>query len=167
MSHKASDADTRLRALDPEHSFCVQAPAGSGKTELLTQRILRLLAYCERPEEILAITFTRKAAAEMRNRLLSSLEQANALDDAGLAALPAHKRLTMDLARTALARDAMCGWQLLQQPQRLRINTIDSFTSWLTTRLPMDAGFGASPEISTDMDPIFRQAVHETLAVLE
>ncbi|HXJ09474.1 MAG TPA: UvrD-helicase domain-containing protein, partial [Burkholderiales bacterium] len=71
-----SDQAQREAALDPGRSFIVQAPAGSGKTDLLVKRYIRLLAIVGRPEEILAITFTRKAAAEMRKRVLKGIPNA-------------------------------------------------------------------------------------------
>ena len=62
------DASERLKALDPTESFLIQAPAGSGKTELLIQRYLNLLGGVEHPQQIISMTFTRKAADEMKKR---------------------------------------------------------------------------------------------------
>ena len=140
-----SDAAARSAALDPRRSFIVQAPAGSGKTELLTQRYLRLLAIVESPEQILAITFTRKAAAEMRARILQALQSADAPPPES-----PHKRSTWELARAVRAVDAQRGWQLMQHPARLRIQTIDALNASLARRLPVVAGTGAALEPTTD-----------------
>ena len=68
-----ADEAARARASDPRESIVLQAPAGSGKTTVLTQRLLRLLTEVDDPQEILAITFTRRAAAEMRERMHRAL----------------------------------------------------------------------------------------------
>ena len=90
------DADERARAdaLDVGRSFIVQAPAGSGKTELLIQRYLRLLPLVKNPEEVLAITFTRKAALEMKLRVTNALKQSRD----GIESQTEHGRLTHSLA---------------------------------------------------------------------
>ena len=68
-----ADAGARARAVDPSASAVVQAPAGSGKTSLLVERYLALLARVDRPDRVLAITFTLRAAAEMRARVIDAL----------------------------------------------------------------------------------------------
>src|SRR6201993_1312096 len=102
----ATDSAARARALDVTRSFLVQAPAGSGKTELLIQRFLALLAHVDRPERIVAMTFTRKAAAEMRDRIIEALR----LAAAGAAPDDEHEQRTLELAQRALAQDARHGW---------------------------------------------------------
>ncbi|HWK50610.1 MAG TPA: UvrD-helicase domain-containing protein, partial [Steroidobacter sp.] len=154
----SSDAPARKRALDATRSFIVQAPAGSGKTELLTQRYLRLLATVEHPEQILAITFTRKAAAEMRNRILLSIEAA-----AGPAPESAHKLATWELARAVRAADVERHWKLAEHPSRLRIQTIDALNSTLARRLPILAGTGSALEPAEDPWPLYETAARRLI----
>jgi ATP-dependent exoDNAse (exonuclease V) beta subunit len=153
------DHAVRETALQPQRSFIVQAPAGSGKTELLTRRFLRLLGVVERPEEIVAITFTRKAAGEMRDRIIGALRR-------GAAPEPPespHEHDSWLLARAALARDTELGWRLLDNPRRLRIETIDALNAWLARQLPVSSRLGAAPVISEDPDPACRQATRDVL----
>ncbi len=128
-----NDSSQREQAIDPRQSFIVQAPAGSGKTEILTQRYLKLLSTVSAPEQIVALTFTRKAANEMRERILLALQQV-AL---GATASSAHQQKTYSCAQDALTRDKTLGWLLLQQPSRLRIITIDSLCQTLTKAIPL------------------------------
>lgn len=161
MSDALADSAARARALDPHHSFIVQAPAGSGKTELLTQRFLRLLAIVAAPEHILAITFTRKAAAEMRQRVLQALMTADHPPPES-----EHKRTTWDLARAVRQTDRRHGWQLEQQPARLRIQTIDAFSASLARRLPVLAGTGAAIEPTDDAAVLYEAACLQLIARL-
>src|SRR5580698_9395272 len=115
------DLAERERALELTTSFIVRAPAGSGKTDLLTRRFLKLLTIVDEPEEILAITFTRAATAEMRSRILDHLEKAR---QAPNPEADEDERIT--LARAALEHSERQGWRILEQPQRLNIETIDS-----------------------------------------
>lgn len=110
------DHPARQSALDTSSSWILEAPAGSGKTSLLVARIIRLLAYhAQQPEEVLALTFTRKAASEMRHRVLEQC-LANTSPD----------------ARALNAR----GWALTTAPQRLQILTIDAYAAKLASGNP-------------------------------
>ena len=162
---RPADWQQRGAGRDPERSFIVQAPAGSGKTELLTQRLLGLLARVENPEEIIAITFTRKAAAEMSHRLLLRLHEAHGdIDEDGL---EPHQRTSLELARAALRNDAERGWNLLQQPSRLRIRTIDSLCSDLARQLPLLSGLGGGLGITENADELYHLAAVRTMAAIE
>ena len=157
---RPQDWQARRQALDPERSFIVQAPAGSGKTGLLTQRFLQLLARVETPEEIIAITFTRKAAGEMRIRILEALHKASTEPEPE----NAYEKKTWQLARAALKQDTQHNWQLLLNPGRLRVQTIDSLSQSLVRQMPLLSQFGAMPSLTEDASDMYREAA---LAVLE
>ncbi|MFT4059566.1 MAG: UvrD-helicase domain-containing protein [Legionella sp.] len=127
------DSHQRQQATDPRQSFIVQAPAGSGKTEILTQRYLRLLGIVNAPEQIIALTFTRKAASEMRERITRALQQAAH----NTPAQSPHQQMTLDFARAALKRDEQFAWDLLHHPNRLRIITIDSLCQSINQAIPL------------------------------
>ncbi|WP_096526902.1 UvrD-helicase domain-containing protein [Candidatus Nitrosoglobus terrae] len=157
------DINARRQALALDKSFIVQAPAGSGKTELLIQRYLALLAKVEAPEEIIAITFTRKAAAQMRYRVIEALisareSQPPLLDPA---------RTTWELALAVRHQDIKKHWELEYYPARLRIQTIDSLCLSLTRQMPLLSRFGAQPRISEKADNLYHQAAHATLTEIE
>ena len=153
------DKTARQTALDIERSLAVSAPAGSGKTSLLVQRILRLLARSDKPEEILAITFTRKAANEMRNRILKALR--DAASDEPISGM--HQQALRDDAKAALQRDRDCGWNLLQNPVRLRLQTFDSFCHYLARRLTLETGTAIPSSIADIPQPLYREAVDNLL----
>ena len=156
------DLDARATALDVSRSFIVQAPAGSGKTELLIQRYLKLLATVSDPEEILAITFTRKAAAEMQLRVLQALRRAGA----GEAPTEAHQRVTAEAAAAVLRHDAQRGWDLIANPRRMRIQTLDSLNASIARKQPLTASVGAAGSnviADATMDVLYRDAATLTL----
>ena len=156
------DIKARELAVDPTQSYIVQAPAGSGKTEILTQRYLCLLSQVESPEQIVALTFTRKAASEMRERILKAIERASSQK------MPqsAHEQKTFRFADAVLKRDKALGWDLLNQPSRLRISTIDSLCQKLVQAMPLHENACAYANISEKPSQLYRMAALRCLNYL-
>jgi ATP-dependent helicase/nuclease subunit A len=158
----ALDTINRQQALDCSQSFIIEAPAGAGKTELLTQRFLALLTTVQQPEEIVALTFTNKAAAEMRERILSSLETAHR----GVPPTEPHKLKTFALSQQALERDAQLQWGLLQTPSRLQVTTLDALCSRLARHMPLLSRLGSQPGIASNPSIHYQAAAQDTLQLL-
>lgn len=160
-----TDRTQRIEALNIHNSYLIQAPAGSGKTGLLIQRYLKLLSEAVVfPEEIIAITFTRKAAGEMKQRILEALKQAsfpNYVPESE------HDKQTYDLAKKALNRSINSNWQILENTNRLKILTIDAFCARLTKQMPVLSQFGAQPTISDNVNELFVQSSELILQTLE
>jgi ATP-dependent helicase/nuclease subunit A len=172
------DAAARERALDITQSFIVEAPAGSGKTGLLIQRFLKLLASdsVDDPAQVVAITFTRKATAEMLDRVLAQLSAAakkpgapsqSALSiEVGSQAPRSFDETTRLLAQAVLARDAQLNWRLLDNPSRLNIRTIDSISSEIASALPILSGSGGAHSPAEDAAPLHAEAARRTVMLL-
>jgi ATP-dependent helicase/nuclease subunit A len=155
-----ADSKARIDALDVSRSFIVQAPAGSGKTELLIQRYLNLLAVVENPEEVVAITFTRKAAAEMQIRVLEALRRRVNADEPD----EDHERRTYELAGRALEKGAALGWNLIGNPRRMRILTLDALNASIARSQPLTSpGSGAQIVVGAELQAVYRAAALATL----
>ena len=128
--------------------------------------MLGLLARVENPEEVVAITFTRKAAAEMSHRAgrtsCRKLKRLDREDD-----LQPHQKVSRDLALAALKNNTPGGWNLLEQPSRLRIRTIDSLCSELARQLPLLSGLGGGQQIAVDARCPVSKAAIRTMAAIE
>ncbi len=158
------DRSERERALDAARSILVRAPAGSGKTDLLTRRFLRLLSEVEEPGQIVAITFTKAAAAEMRYRILNQLEKAEAQ---GSAENDTDEFSMKSLARRALERSRTLGWNLIELPAQLRISTIDSFCRELALQRPLLSSLGGGLDIGEQPAELYRRAARRTLESID
>jgi ATP-dependent exoDNAse (exonuclease V) beta subunit len=140
-----SDAEARAFACDPSNNVVLEASAGTGKTSVLVSRYVNLLARGVDPANILAITFTRKAAAEMRERIVRQLRQAAA-------------QSLLDRERWAAIRDRL---------PEIQISTIDAFCLSLLREFPLEAdldpGFGMADE--TEVPRLVDQSLDGSLAI--
>jgi ATP-dependent helicase/nuclease subunit A len=147
LAPPADDPDSAARefAGDPAHNVVLEASAGTGKTSVLVTRYVNLLTRGVDPANILAITFTRKAAAEMRERIIRDLRRAA-------------EQSTFDRARWAAIRDRLAD---------IQISTIDAFCLSLLREFPLEAdldpGFGMADE--TEVPRLVDQSLDKSLAI--
>jgi ATP-dependent helicase/nuclease subunit A len=149
---QVADIKQREQALCLSKSFIVSAPAGSGKTSLLIERYLCALAASkEGPQEVLAITFTKKAAAEMRARLLDTLKN------------PDEKNPKIrDIAKQVIAISKKKSWNILQFPEKIRICTIDSLCHEIA--LLSETNVIENLNISEDPEQLYISAINDMLS---
>ncbi|MBI2236775.1 MAG: double-strand break repair helicase AddA [Magnetospirillum sp.] len=163
LSHNADQA--QRRAADPSASVWVAASAGTGKTKVLTDRVLALLLAGTAPHKILCLTFTKAAAAEMANRIAKRLAGWATVSDAGL---------SDDLARLlgtppepdALTRARRLFARVLDVPGGMHIETIHAFCQSLLRRFPLEAGLAPHFQVMDERDAaeLLAEARDEVLA---
>jgi ATP-dependent helicase/nuclease subunit A len=140
----------QLKASDPGSSIWVSANAGSGKTHVLTQRVIRLLLRGVPPAKILCLTFTKAAAAQMATRVFDTLAKWTNLDDAALreavreTGAPAPSHADLLLARRLFTRT-------VETPGGLKIQTIHAFCERLLHLFPFEANVPARFEVADDL----------------
>ena len=149
-SDALADASRRmiLRALNPAHSVVVEACAGSGKTWLLAARIVRLLLAGVAPGEILAITFTRKAAREIEARVVNWLRLLATGDDAELVAFLAERGVQSDDPAVLRMARSLYERVLVAQP-RLAVNTFHGWFLQLVAAAPLSANLAGATLVDT------------------
>ena len=160
LPQEITDSTERQAALDIVTSCIVEAPAGSGKTGLLIQRYLKLLASVDDPAEVLALTFTTKATAEMAERVLKALRSATVATQPPVAEF---EQLTHRLADAVLQRDRERSWRILDRPHLLNIRTIDSLCALIVRALPVTAGGMPTVKPIADPRPLYLQAAHAVM----
>lgn len=146
--------DQKLREKCLEiNSFIVQAPAGSGKTELLTQRFLKLLSITNTPSEILAVTFTNKAASEMKNRIIGYLKKTH---------FPKND-LTKELVDDVINGLKHRNMSLDELISEFNILTIDSLNQKIVNTMPLLSQFGFEFKIESDISPFINDIIKDVI----
>ena len=158
---------TQNRASDPQHSAWVSASAGTGKTRVLTDRVLRLLLGGTAPDRLLCITFTKAAAAEMAERVHRTLAKWAIWPEEKLDGHLAELGERPDEALRRRARRLFA--QVLDAPAGLPIQTIHAFCQSVLRRFPLEAGVSPQFELIEDRvaDERIRQARDRVLATTD
>jgi ATP-dependent exoDNAse (exonuclease V) beta subunit len=165
MSAPPADARVREKALDPDRSVILESPAGSGKTALLAARYLTLLARVAHPRQILAVTFTNRAAAEMADRITRALKRALAGEtgDGG----DSWEDRFLGLAHAAVGAHRGMG-DLLLSRDTLQIGTFHGFCASVARGWPLEADVppGLGLLEPAEQEELLASCVSETLAAV-
>src|SRR5437764_5026397 len=146
MNIPADVLDVQRTASDPARSAWVAANAGSGKTHVLAQRVIRLLLRGTAPEKILCLTYTKAAAANMANRVFETLAKWTPLGDAALdSEIMTIEGRRPDGAGRTRARRLFA--QALDTPGGLKVQTIHAFCTRLLHQFPFEADVAARFEV--------------------
>ena len=145
-------------ALDPRNDVIIEACAGSGKTWLLTSRIIRLLLSGTKPSEILAITFTRKAAREMRSRLTDWLRALTISDDAQVREFLIGRGVSLSDVDACIPRARELYREYLSTPSGVNVNTFHGWFLQIIQLAPWSAQSGRGGELSNSDGSIIRDA---------
>lgn len=167
MAEPVRRTPDQLRASDPGANVWVSASAGTGKTHVLTDRILRLMLAGSAPDRILALTFTKAAAAEMQNRVVRRLGDWQALADAALAA--ELQALGAIADADALLRARALFARALDVPGGLHIRTLHGFAQGLLAGFPLEAGLapGFSALEQRDSRQLKRTALQDCITAAQ
>ena len=165
VSPRALAERDQKAAVSPAASVWVSASAGSGKTTVLTRRVLALLLTGTPPNRILCLTFTKAAAAEMSNRVAERLAHwVTATEDELYDDLRQH--LTRDPTPEIVKRARSLFAEVLEAPGGLQISTLHAFCQSLLRRFPLEAG--VAPHFTLvderDSEETLAQALEDTLA---
>ena len=147
-------------ACNPQKSVVLEACAGSGKTWILISRIFRLLLSGVAPHEILAITFTRKAAQEMRERLETMLTEFANFDDATIVRELMLRGLTEVAAQQAIPRAKGLFEEVLSSPQKMAIDTFHGWFSQICQVAPLTSDLNIQGVMREDQARMMTEAMH-------
>src|SRR5881398_4075087 len=159
--------DAQALAADPDVHAALSASAGTGKTQVLTARVLRLLLKGARPESILCLTFTKAAAAEMANRIGARLAAWVRLKDSELGTDLLHLGEANDPSTRQRARQLFA--KVLDCPGGLKIQTIHAFSQSLLAAFPVEAGIvpGFTPIEGRAEQELVRRTLADLMANAE
>ena len=146
---------------DPNSSVVVEACAGSGKTWLLISRIFRLLLADVQPSQILAITFTRKAAQEMNDRLATLLLEMHQKSDVEVINELKIRGLTEEEAKQQLPRARALYEEVLTQPQVIAMETFHGWFSRVSSAAPMTSGIVTQGSLREDRQRLLKEAMSD------